>query len=131
MTIQGKGRILLIEDDRFQRLATETALRKHGFDVRTAGDGQEGFDLALADPPDLVLLDLILPKLNGLGLLKKLKENAVTREVPVMVCSNLGQDGDVEQAKDHGAIGYLAKSSMTLAEMVTRVEAVIAPRRAR
>ena len=120
-----KGRILLIEDDRYQRRAAETVLRRQGFEVRTAADGQEGLSLALADPPDLVLLDLILPKLNGFGVLRRLKESEATRDVPVIVFSNLGQDSDLRQAAEGGAIGYLVKSNLTLADMVRHVETAV------
>jgi DNA-binding response OmpR family regulator len=130
MTADGTARIVLIEDDRYQRRAAETVLRKRGFDVRTAADGQEGLDLALGDPPDLILLDLILPKLNGFVVLKKLKQSEATRDVPVIVFSNLGQESDVQQATEGGAVGYLVKSNMTLADVVARVEAALGARRA-
>jgi DNA-binding response OmpR family regulator len=128
MTTDATPRILLIEDDRYQRRANEAVLRKRGFDVRTAADGQEGLDAALRDPPDIILLDLILPKLNGLGVLKKLKQSDTTRDVPVIVFSNLGQESDIRQATEGGAVGYLIKSDMTLAEFVAHVEAALAAR---
>jgi DNA-binding response OmpR family regulator len=123
-----KGRVLLIEDDRYQRKAVEAALRRRGFDVRTAADGEEGLRMALDDPPDLILLDLILPKLNGFRVLARLKEEHVTKSVPVIILSNLGQDCDVRQATEAGAAGYLIKSNMTLAEVATSVEAALGAR---
>ncbi len=92
------ARILLAEDDRFLRRAAEATLRRHGFDVLTAVDGEEALRLARAERPDLVLLDLIMPKLQGFEVLRALKEDAATANIPVVVVSNLGQDNDVRQA---------------------------------
>jgi DNA-binding response OmpR family regulator len=113
--------ILLIEDDRFLRKAAEAALRRHGFAVITAPDGVEGLRLARSERPDLVLLDLIMPGMQGFEVLKLLKADAETAAIPVVVLSNLGQDGDVRQAMTGGAADYLIKAELRLEDLVRRV----------
>lgn len=115
-------RILLVEDNRFLRKAAEATLRRHGFDVLTAQDGEEALRLARAEAPDLVLLDMIMPKLQGFEVLRMLKQDPATRPIPVIVLSNLGQESDVKQALEAGAVAYLIKASLTLEELVKRVE---------
>lgn len=118
-------RILLVEDNRFLRKAAEATLRRHGFDVLTAQDGEEALRLARAKAPDLVLLDMIMPKLQGFEVLRMLKQDPATRPIPVIVLSNLGQESDVKQALEAGAVAYLIKASLTLEELVKRVDEVL------
>jgi DNA-binding response OmpR family regulator len=118
--------ILLAEDDRFLRKAAETMLKRHGFTVTTAGDGEEALRLARAAPPGLLLLDLIMPKLQGFDVLKALKDDPATAAIPVIVLSNLGQDSDVQLAKEHGAVDYIIKSNIALEALVERVRAFFA-----
>jgi DNA-binding response OmpR family regulator len=119
------ARILLAEDDRFLRRAAEATLRRHGFDVLTAVDGEEALRLARLETPDLVLLDLIMPKLQGFEVLRALKQEASTAAIPVIVISNLGQDNDVRQALEAGAAAYLIKAHLGLDELVVRVQAAL------
>lgn len=123
-------RVLLVEDDRFLRRAAEAMLRKHGYDVRVAADGAEGLQAALDDPPDVVLLDLIMPRMQGFDVLAALRADARTAQLPVIVLSNLGQDSDVERAIGAGATAYFVKSNTSLASLVTRVRDVLAGRAA-
>lgn len=119
--VGGMRTILLIEDDRFLRKAAEAALRRHGFAVLTAPDGVEGLRLARSERPDLVLLDLIMPGMQGFEVLKVLKADAETAAIPVVILSNLGQDGDVRQALSVGAADYLIKAELRLEDLVKRV----------
>ena len=123
-------RILLVEDDRFQRKAAEAKLRARGFDVVLAEDGEEALQ-ALAGPvrPDLVLLDLIMPKLSGFEVLRRLKEDPATAGIPVIVLSNLGQKSDIERATAAGAVDYLVKATASLRDLIARVEATLAGNR--
>src|SRR5262249_25311096 len=104
-----RKRILVVEDDRFLRKAAEVTLKRHGYGVMTASDGEDALRVAHAERPDLVLLDLIMPRLQGFEVLRKLKEDAATVNIPVIVLSNLGQPSDVQQAIDGGAVAYLVK----------------------
>jgi CheY-like chemotaxis protein len=117
-----KRKILLAEDDRFLRKAAEATLRRHGFTVLAAADGEEALRLARDEAPDLILLDLIMPKLQGFEVLRVLKEDPATSPIPVIVLSNLGQDSDIQQAIDTGAGAYLVKAHLSLEELVKRVE---------
>ena len=115
-------RILVAEDDRFLRKAAEMALKRQGYTVFTAADGEEALRAAQSVLPDLILLDLIMPKLNGFDVLQALKKEAPTAKIPVIVLSNLGQDRDVQQAMDAGATAYFIKTDLSLQALVQRVE---------
>jgi DNA-binding response OmpR family regulator len=114
-------RILLAEDDRFLRKAAETALKRRGFAVLAAVDGEEALRMARTEAPDLILLDLIMPKLQGFEVLRALKADAATAATPVIILSNLGQDSDVKQAMEAGAVGYFVKANLSLQDLVKKV----------
>ena len=118
-------RILLAEDDRFLRKAAETALKRQGFAVLVAVDGEEALRVVRAEAPDLVLLDLIMPKLQGFEVLRALKADAATARIPVIILSNLGQDSDVKQAMEAGAAAYFVKANLSLQDLVKRVGEVL------
>jgi CheY-like chemotaxis protein len=114
-------RILLVEDDRFLRRACEGSLRQRGFTVLTAVDGEEGLRLARAEGPDLILLDILMPKLPGLAMLRALKADEGTRAIPVLILSNSSRAGDRREALDLGAVGYLVKANLSLQELGEQV----------
>lgn len=118
-------RILLAEDDRFLRKACEASLRQRGFTALTAVDGEEALRLARAEAPDLILLDLIMPKLHGIEVLRTLKQDPATALIPVIVLSNLGQECDVRQALDGGAVAYFVKANLSLQDLVKKVGEVV------
>ena len=118
-------RILLVEDDRFLRKAAETTLKQQGYTVITAADGEEALRLARSGPLDLILLDLIMPKLQGFEVLRALKADAATAATPVIILSNLGQESDVRQAMEAGAAGYFVKANLSLQDLVKRVGEVL------
>jgi len=122
----GTRRVLLAEDDRFLRRAAEARLRRHGLEVLTAADGEEALRVARAEPLDLVLLDVVMPKLQGFEVLKALKQDAATARIPVIVLSNLGQERDVAQAMALGAVAFLIKANLSLQDLVDRVDAALA-----
>jgi DNA-binding response OmpR family regulator len=121
-------RILVVEDDRFLRKAAEAALRRQGFTVLVASDGEEGLRVARSELPDLVLLDLIMPGLQGFEVLKLLKEEPATSAIPVIILSNLGQDSDVKKAMEAGAVDYLVKANLALDTLVARVKTLFEAR---
>ena len=124
MSVQPR-RILVAEDDRFLRKAAEMALKRQGYTVLTAADGEEALRAARTELPDLILLDLIMPKVNGFDVLQALKKEAPTAKIPVIVMSNLGQDRDVQQAMDAGAAAYFIKTDLSLQALGQRVEVVL------
>jgi len=106
-------KVLLIEDSRFLRTATERALAKAGFEVVSAGDGEEGLRLARQHLPAAVLLDMMLPKVSGPDVLKALKQDPATAKIPVMVLTSLSAKNAAALEKD-GAAGFFEKSDLML-----------------
>lgn len=120
MGVSGK-RILLVDDDRFLRRACEIGLRRKGFTVVTAADGEEGLRLARTEAPDLILLDILMPRMSGIEVLRALKADEGTRSIPVLVLSNSSQEGSIQQTVALGAIGYLVKANLSLDQLGDRV----------
>lgn len=117
--------ILIIEDDLELRELYEQRLRLEKFDVRLAPDGQTGLELAQREKPDVVLLDLRLPKLNGFEFLKKLKADPETKNISVVVLSALWQDEDKRRALQLGADIYLVKSETIPKDVVETLSKII------
>ena len=115
------ARILLAEDDRILRKAGEIALRKSGYLVILAVDGEEALAKARGDRPALILLDVMMPKLTGFEVLAQLKADPATRDIPVIMLSNLGDDAAVQQAVGQGARAFLVKSSVRPDELAAKV----------
>ena len=107
--------ILLVEDSRFLRLATEQTLAKAGYKVISASDGEEALRLAYARTPDLILLDMLLPRLGGAEVLHSLKNSPLTAHIPVIVLSGLSQKNESKLRKV-GAIAYFEKSKLEFSE---------------
>ncbi len=114
-------RILLVEDDRFLRRACEATLRRRGFTVLSAEDGEQGLRLARTETPDLILLDLLMPKLTGIEVLRALKGGEGTRSIPVLVLSNSSSAHDLAEVTALGIVGYLVKANLSLRELGDRV----------
>lgn len=114
--------ILIIEDDVFLSELMAKKLEGSGFKVIRAIDGQEGLEKVVSGKPDLILLDLILPGIDGFEVLKKIKDNPQSSSIPVIVLSNLGQREDIERGFDLGARDYLVKAQFTPDEIVDRVK---------
>ena len=119
------ARILLAEDDRFLRKAVEARLRQRGYTVVAAVDGEEALRQARAAAPDLILLDLIMPKVQGFEVLRALKADPATAAIPVIILSNLGQDGDVGRAMADGATAYFIKANLSLQDLAEKIEQVL------
>lgn len=116
------SKILFIEDEPALQKTLGLALTKGGYDVKTAFDGQSGFDLAKEFKPDLVLLDLILPKKDGFSVLESLKKDDELKDTPVIVLTNLEGMADVERVLQLGATTYLVKANYDLSEILAKVE---------
>ena len=117
----GAARILLAEDDRILRKAGETSLKRKGYDVIAAVDGEDALAKARAQKPDLILLDVMMPKMHGFDVLTALKGDASVRDIPVIMLTNLEQASDIKRATDGGAIAYLVKSNMNLDELAGKI----------
>ncbi len=108
MTDNQQKSILIVEDDLFIREIYEYTLKKQGYNILSAEDGEEGL-IQSQKKPDLILLDIMMPKLNGIEVLKRLKADENTKNIPVVRITNLGDKNVIEQAFSIGAQGYLLK----------------------
>lgn len=120
-------KILIIEDDNFLRELIVRKLLKEGFDIAEALDGEEGLKKIKEEKPDLVLLDLILPTLDGFEVLSKIKDDVDTQSIPVLILSNLGQKDEIERGLQLGAKDYLVKANFTPSEIVGKVKDALKP----
>ena len=106
-------KVLIVDDSRFLRVSNERALMRAGYDVISAADGEEGLRLAREQKPDLVVLDLMLPKISGLDVLRRLRADPLTAPTPVVVLSSLPQSND-QKLLDEGATSYFEKNRLLL-----------------
>ena len=113
--------ILLIEDDPFLSSLLKNRLSKEGATVSHAKDGQEGIDLLREQKPDLILLDLILPKKSGFEVLEEIRQDPQLENAPVIIISNLGQPEDVQKGQDLGAVEYFIKAKTSIDDLVSNV----------
>jgi len=118
-------RILLAEDDRFLRRACENCLSRKGYTMVLANDGAEALELIRAQAPDLILLDLLMPKVTGMEVLRSLKSEEATRSIPVLILTNSSRDSDVKEILALGANGYQIKANLSLVELGNRVEQLL------
>jgi len=118
-------KILFIEDESSLQKTFSDFLRSEGYEIISALDGETGLRLAKEKNLDLILLDLILPKVHGFEVLKELKTDPKTKEIPIIVLTNLEGMGDVEKALELGATTYLVKAQYTLEEVVEKIKEII------
>ena len=121
---ESHSKVLLVEDSKFLRIVNGRALAKAGYEVSTAADGEEALRVANDELPDIILLDMLLPKLSGPEVLQALKSNPATMTIPVIVLSSLSQrnEGKLKQA---GAVEYLEKASLDLEKHPDRLAAAV------
>ena len=110
----------MVEDDRFLRKIYRDKLTRAGFEFTEATNGEEGINKTLSEKPDLILLDLMLPRKNGFDVLMDIKRKKETKGIPVIILSNLGQEGDVKKGLALGAESYLVKTEINLSEVVDK-----------
>lgn len=115
-------KILIIEDDRFLRELLVQKLLKEGYELQEAADGEEGLNMAGQERPSLILLDLILPRMDGFEVLRQLKEQEGTKNIPVIILSNLGQQEDIDKGIQLGAADYMVKAHFTPAEVLLKIK---------
>ena len=118
-------KILFIEDEDALQKAVKFILENNGYDFLSALDGEIGVVLAKTEKPDLILLDLILPKINGFEVLESLLSDESTKNIPVIVLTNLEGSADVEKALSLGAKTYLVKSNYSLGDILEKVKRVL------
>jgi len=119
------AKILIVEDDRFLRELIVRKLGDEGYEIHAAVDGEEAVKKIKEVKPDLVLLDLILPGIDGFEVLAKKREDPKLSAIPVIILSNLGQKDEVERGLNLGAIDYLIKAHFTPGEIVEKIKSVL------
>jgi DNA-binding response OmpR family regulator len=124
-----KIKILIVEDEEILLTALAEELKQEGFDAIGAKDGEEGVAKAASEKPDLILLDLVMPKLDGIGALKQMKEKPEIKDIPVVILTNLSDYDKVSDALSLGAMDYLVKANYRLEELVSKIKAVIERKR--
>lgn len=115
-------KILLVDDDEALRQLYSAELITKGYQVVVASDGDEGLEKAKAEKPNLILLDIMMPKTDGIAALTKIKQEAELKDIPILMLTNFGQENLVKQAFDLGAADYLLKYKVTPAEMSEKVD---------
>lgn len=118
-------RILLVEDDEFLAELYATKLQLEGFEVELATDGEKGLQMAKTVEPDLILLDIILPKLDGFEVLTEIKKDPKAKSIPVILLTNLSQKDEVKKGLDLGANDYLIKAHFMPSEVVKKIKETI------
>ena len=118
-------KILIVEDDKMISNMYETKLKQEGFDVILAENGATGLDLAIKEEPDIILLDVIMPQMDGFMVLQEIRSNPGTKDKPVVMLTNLGTSEDQEKGKQLGASDYWVKASMTPAQISEKVKELL------
>lgn len=119
-------KILIVEDEEYLSEMYKIRFKKEGYEVVIAHDGEEGVKLAGSEQPDLVLLDLVLPKKDGYQVLEEIRKNDKTKNLIVYIISNLGQNGEINKGFKSGANGYLIKADLTPSQLVLKIKEIFA-----
>ncbi|MBU0598244.1 response regulator [Patescibacteria group bacterium] len=124
-------KILVVEDDQFLRDLLTTKLQKENFEVVSAIDGPGGLEKVFSENPDVVLLDIILPGIDGFEVIKKVRSHSSmdVARTPVILLSNLGQEADIEKGRSLGADDYLIKSNFTIDEIIEKIRKTLQNRK--
>lgn len=119
-------KVLLVEDDSFISKMYVTKFTLQKFDVLAAADGEEGLQMAIAEIPDIILLDIMLPKMDGWQVLEHLKVNERTKNIPVLLLTNLGAQEDIERGLQLGATDYMIKAHFIPSEVIEKINTLVA-----
>jgi len=120
-----KIKILLIEDDPFLVSMYSTKFELERFEVVSAENGEKGYEMATKESPDIILLDILLPEMNGFEVLEKLKKHKTASKIPVILLTNLNQKNEIERGLSLGADDYLIKAHFMPSEVVDKIKRVI------
>lgn len=119
------SKILVAEDDKFLGNAYRVKLSREGYEVKIVSDGEEVFKTMESFVPDLIILDLIMPKMDGFLVLEYLKKNDKWKKIPVIVASNLGQSEDVVKATKLGAVDYIVKTDLSMKKVAEKIKSLL------
>lgn len=121
-------KILVVEDDTYLANAYRVKLTKAGFEVDNALDGEEALQHLSTFAPDLILLDLVLPKKDGFAVLSEIKTNPAFSSIPVIIASNLGQKEDIEKGLQLGAKDFFVKTDLSLNNLIEKINQTMQPK---
>jgi len=125
MSKLNKIKILVIEDDPFLSSMYSTKFELEDFDVKSAEDGEQGLVVAAEFVPDIILLDIMMPKLDGFGVLERLKKSEKLKNIPVILLTNLNQKDEVQRGLSLGADDYLIKAHFMPSEVVDKIKKIL------
>ena len=125
MDISQKKKILIVEDDSSFRNVLKNKIVHEGFSVLVAKDGEEGLEITIKEKPNLILLDVIMPKMNGIKMLKKLREDSWGKTVPVLLLSNDDDPEHIRETLKDDASDYLIKSDWKLEDIIKKIKETI------
>jgi DNA-binding response OmpR family regulator len=120
-----KKRILIIEDESRLIRALKEKLLREDFEVLTALTGEDGLNIIIKDKPDLILLDIFLPKMHGDEVMAEIEKNPEISKIPVIVVTNSGDPTEVERFKKMGAIDYVVKADFRISEIIDKVKKIL------
>jgi len=120
------AKVLVVEDEEILLTGLKEELESGGYTVQGASDGVEGLEQTKSFKPDLILLDLLMPKMDGMEMLQKLKADSSTRDVPVVILTNLSDYEKISEALSLGAMDYLVKANYKLEDLLEKVRTVLA-----
>lgn len=120
--MENKKKILIVEDEIAVLKLLADYLTKEGFLVIEAKDGKEGLEKALQEVPDLILLDILMPVMDGMEMLEKLRNHSVGRNIPVVILSNLGETSKILESQELGVVNYLIKTNFKLEDVIKMVK---------
>ena len=123
-------KILIIDDEKGILRIYSDKLQASGYEALTSENGDDGIKKAIAEQPDLILLDIIMPKINGLDVLKSLKLNDSTKAIPIVLLTNLPEEMSADKARELGATDYLVKAEHDPSEIIERIKQILATKNA-
>ncbi len=123
--LERRPRVLVVEDEASLLSTLQDELEAGGFDVDPATTGDEALRKVTEHPPDIILLDLLLPGLGGLGILANLKSGERTKQIPVVILSNVGDEVKIQEALELGAEDYFVKTKYDLTDILDRLRAIL------
>jgi len=119
-------KILIAEDDGFLATAYRVKLVKEGFDLQIASDGEEALNILKTFVPDVIVLDLVMPRKDGFATLEEIRKQPIFKDIPIIVASNLGQQDDIDRAMALGAQDFITKSNLSMSDLITKLNNIAA-----
>lgn len=126
MTEEKKGKLLVVEDDEFISAIYAKKLSMEGYGVRLAENGEKALSMMREEKPDLVLLDIIMPVMDGFETLRQIRADEKLRDIKVAVLSNLSEDKEMSQTRELGAVDYIVKANISVADLSAKVAGYLA-----